>query len=140
MLEKMGKKSSEKPCNTIDTLIGEQTQITGDLVFSGGLRIDGKIHGDISAHGDGSTLILSERGEVTGNIRVPHLIINGVIKGNVHSTECVELQAKAQITGDMTYKSLEMALGATVNGGLIHEADKETPKLKAISGSDPVGF
>ncbi len=138
MLEKMGKKSGEKPCNTIDTLIGEQTQITGNLMFSGGLRIDGKVHGDITAQGDGSTLILSERGEVTGNIKVPHLIINGTIKGNVHSSECVELQAKAEITGDMTYKSLEMALGATVNGGLIHEAEKGTPKLKAIGASDPV--
>ncbi len=138
MLEKIGKKSAEKPCNTIDTLIGEQTQITGNLVFSGGLRIDGKVHGDITAQGEGSTLILSERGEVVGSIRVPHLIINGTIKGNVYSSECVELQAKAEITGDMTYKSLEMALGATVNGGLIHEAEKGTPKLKAIGGSDPV--
>ena len=138
MLEKMGKKSREKPCNTIDTLIGEQTQITGNLVFSGGLRIDGKIHGDITAQGDGSTLILSERGEVTGNIKVPHLIINGMVKGNVHSSERVELQAKAEITGDMTYKTLEMALGATVNGGLIHEAEKGTPKLKAIGVSDPI--
>lgn len=138
MLEKMGKKSGDKPCNTIDTLIGEQTTITGNLVFSGGLRIDGKVHGDITAHGEGSTLILSERGEVVGNMRVPHLIINGSIKGNVHSAECVELQAKAEITGDMTYKTLEMALGATVNGSLIHEADKSTPKLKAIGGLDPV--
>ena len=108
------------------------------VFVSGGLRIDGKVHGDITAQGDGSTLILSERGEVTGNIKVPHLIINGTIKGNVHSSECVELQAKAEITGDMTYKSLEMALGATVNGGLIHEAEKGTPKLKAIGASDPV--
>ena len=138
MLEKMGKKSGEKPCNTIDTLIGEQTTITGNLVFSGGLRIDGKIHGDITAQGEGSTLILSERGEVVGNVRVPHLIINGSIKGNVHSTECVELQGKAEITGDMTYKALEMALGATVNGSLIHEAEKSSPKLKAIGGVDPV--
>lgn len=134
----LGKKPGEKPCNTIDTLIGEQTTITGNLVFSGGLRIDGKVHGDITAQGEGSTLILSERGEVVGNMRVPHLIINGSIKGNVHSTECVELQAKAEITGDMTYKTLEMALGATVNGSLIHEAEKATPRLKAIGGVDPV--
>ncbi len=138
MLEKMGKKTGEKPCNTIDTLIGEQTQITGNLTFTGGLRIDGKVHGDVSAQGEGSTLILSERGEVIGNIRVPHLIINGTIKGNVFSSECVELQAKAEITGDMTYKSLEMALGATVNGSLIHEAEKGAPKLKAIGGTDPI--
>ncbi|MHB1514071.1 bactofilin family protein [Acidiferrobacter sp.] len=138
MLGKTGKKSGEKPCNTIDTLVGEQTTITGNLVFSGGLRIDGKVHGDITAQGEGSTLILSERGAVIGNMRAPHLVINGSIKGNVHSTECVELQAKAEITGDMTYKTLEMALGATVNGSLIHEAEKSSPKLKAIGGIDPV--
>jgi len=134
----LGKKPGEKPCSTIDTLIGEQTTITGNLVFSGGLRIDGKVHGDITAQGEGSTLILSERGEVVGNMRVPHLVINGSVKGNVHSMECVELQAKAEITGDMTYKTLEMALGATVNGSLIHEAEKAAPKLKAIGAVDPV--
>ncbi|HUW98848.1 MAG TPA: polymer-forming cytoskeletal protein [Acidiferrobacter sp.] len=138
MLEKMGKKSGEKPCNTIDTLVGEQTQITGNLTFSGGLRIDGKIQGDITAQGDDSTLILSERGEIVGNMHVPHLIINGTIKGNVRSTERVELQAKAKITGDMTYKTLEMALGATVDGSLIHDVEKDSPRLKAIGGIDPV--
>ncbi len=137
MLDKMGKKAGDKPCNTIDTLIGEQTQITGNLQFSGGLRIDGKVHGDITAEGEGATLILSERGEVSGNIQVPHLIMNGRVKGNVRSSERVELQAKAEITGDITYKSLEMALGATINGSLVHEADKGH-KLKAIAGTDPV--
>jgi len=138
MLEKMGKKAGEKPCSTIDTLISEQTQITGNLAFSGGLRVDGKVYGDIIAEGDGSTLILSERGTVTGNIRAPHLIINGMVKGNVFSTESIELQAKAEITGDISYKSLEMALGATVNGGLLHETEKSIPRLKAIGGTDPV--
>ncbi|MHB1565625.1 MAG: bactofilin family protein [Acidiferrobacter sp.] len=138
MLEKIAKKSGDKPCNTIDTLIGEQTEIKGDIVFTGGLRIDGKVHGNVTAQGEGSTLILSERGQISGDIHVPHLIINGIVKGKVHSTERVELQAKAEITGDMAYKSLEMALGATVNGGLVHESDKGGPKLKAIGAMDPV--
>lgn len=138
MFDKTGKKSGDKPCNTIDTLIGEQTEIKGDVVFSGGLRVDGKIHGNVTAQGEGSAFILSERGQVVGNIQVPHLIINGTVKGNVHSSERVELQGKAEITGDMSYKSLEMALGATVNGNLVHEADKVAPKLKAIGASEPM--
>ncbi len=138
MLDKIGKKSNDKACNTIDTLIGEQTEIKGDVVFNGGLRVDGKIQGNVTAQAEGSTLILSERGHITGNVQVPHLIINGTIKGNVRSNGRIELQAKAEITGDMVYKSLEMALGATLNGNLVHEADKEAPRLKAIGGVEPI--
>lgn len=129
----MKKKAGEKPCNTIDTLIGVKTELKGDLVFSGGLRIDGKVKGNITAKGDASsTLVLSEHAVVTGNVTVPHIVINGVIKGHVRSSERVELQAKADISGDLTYKTLEMALGASINGNLIREdVEKNTvTKLK----------
>ena len=130
----MKKKVSDKPCNTIDTLIGVKTEIKGDIVFSGGLRIDGKVKGNITAKGDASsTLVLSEHAVVTGNVTVPHIVINGVIRGNVRSSERVELQSKADITGDFAYKTLEMALGASINGNLVREdAEKGTvTKLKA---------
>lgn len=129
----MKKKAGEKPCNTIDTLIGVKTELKGDIVFSGGLRIDGKVKGSISAKGDASsTLVLSEHAVVTGNVTVPHIVVNGVIKGHVRSSERVELQAKADITGDLTYKTLEIALGASINGNLIREdVEKNTvTKLK----------
>lgn len=143
MLE-MKKKSVEKPCNTIDTLIGVKTELKGDIVFSGGLRIDGKVKGNITAKGDAnSMLVLSEHAVVTGNVTVPHLVVNGVIKGNVRSSERVELQAKADITGDLTYKTLEIALGASINGSLLREdAEKATvTKLKtALPGvTTPLG-
>lgn len=138
----MKKKPGEKPCNTIDTLIGVKTELKGDIVFSGGLRIDGKVKGNISAKGDASsTLVLSEHAVVTGNVTVPHIVINGVIKGHVRSSERVELQAKADITGDLTYKTLEMALGASINGNLIREdVEKGTvTKLKsAVPGISAV--
>lgn len=123
MLSTMGKTSTEKPCNTIDTLIGAKTDLKGDVVFSGGLRIDGKVRGNITAKGEGnSTLVLSENAAVTGNVTVPHIITNGSIKGNVRATERVELQSKAEISGDVYYKVIEMALGAVVNGNLVREA------------------
>ena len=129
----MKKKVSDKPCNTIDTLIGVKTEIKGDVVFSGGLRIDGKVKGNITAKGDASsTLVLSEHSAITGNIAVPHIVINGVVKGHIRSSERVELQAKADIMGDLTYKTLEIALGASINGNLIRDdAEKGTvTKLK----------
>jgi cytoskeletal protein CcmA (bactofilin family) len=125
MLETLAKKSNEKPCNTIDTLIGSKTEIKGDIHFTGGLRIDGKIRGNISAQEDGSSmLVLSEHAEVTGNVTVPHMIVNGKIDGNVRATERIELQNKGEITGDVSYKVIEIAAGAAINGGLTREAGK----------------
>lgn len=122
-------KSNEKPCNTIDTLIGAKAELKGDIVFSGGLRIDGKQKGNVTAKGAGnSTLVLSENAEIVGNVTVPHMIINGKIKGNVDCSERIELQSKAEIVGDVHYKVIEMALGAAINGNLVHDAGQGTEK------------
>jgi cytoskeletal protein CcmA (bactofilin family) len=141
MLSAIGKSPNEKPCNTIDTLVGVRTELKGDLTFSGGLRIDGKLKGNVTAKGDGnSTLILSENALIIGNVTVPHMIINGTIKGTVRATERIELQPKAEIAGDVYYKVLEVALGAVINGNLVREAaeqgkDKPTiARLKPLAG------
>lgn len=131
MLTALGKNPNEKPCNTIDTLVGARTDLKGDLTFSGGLRIDGKLKGNVTAKGEGnSTLILSENAVIIGNVTVPHMIINGMIKGTVRASERVELQPKAEIAGDVYYKVLEVAVGAVINGNLVREAT-ETVKDKA---------
>ena len=123
MLSALGKTPMEKPCNTIDTLIGAKTDLKGDIVFTGGLRVDGKVRGNITAKGDGnSTLVLSENAAVTGNVTVPHIITNGTIKGNVRAAERIELQPKAEISGDVYYKVIEMSLGAVINGNLARDA------------------
>ncbi len=131
-------RSNEKPCNTIDTLLGAKAELKGDIVFSGGLRIDGKQRGNITTRGVGnSTLVLSENAEVVGNVTVPHMIINGKIKGNVHCAERIELQSKAEISGDVHYKVIEMALGATINGNLIHDSGQAAEK-GAVTKLKPV--
>lgn len=123
MLNALGKTPNDKPCNTIDTLVGAKTEVKGDVVFSGGLRVDGKVRGNVTAKGEGnSTLVLSENATVTGNVTVPHIITNGLIKGNVRAAERIELQSKAEISGDVYYKIIEMALGAVVNGNLVRES------------------
>lgn len=141
MLDKLAKKPNEKPCNTIDTLIGATTEMKGDITFAGGLRIDGKVKGNITARADdNSTLVLSENAAVTGDVSVPHMIVNGKIKGNVRSVERLELQAKAEITGDVVYKVLEIAAGAQVTGGLTRVNEKaEVVPLKAVETGRPEG-
>jgi len=145
MLSALGKAQSDKPCNTIDTLVGAKTELKGDISFTGGLRIDGKVRGNITAKGDGnSTLVLSEHAVVVGNVTVPHIITNGSIKGNVRAVERIEVQPKAEIVGDVYYKVIEMALGAVVNGNLVRETaaeavrDKGTvTRLKTMGDSSP---
>ncbi|MEJ5211943.1 MAG: polymer-forming cytoskeletal protein [Burkholderiales bacterium] len=115
-------KKPSRPQNRIDTLIGAETRVQGDVSFSGGLRVDGTIFGNVSSRGDGpSTLVLSENARIEGRIQVSHVVINGTVVGPVHASEYVELQPKARVSGDVFYKTLEMHLGAIVEGKLVHE-------------------
>lgn len=123
---------NRKAKSTIDSLIGATTSIHGDVHFKGGLRIDGHIKGNILAEeGLSSMLVISERAKVEGEIRVAHLVVNGEIIGNVYSSELLELQPKARITGDVSYKVLEMHSGALVSGKLTHDQVTE-PVLKLL--------
>ena len=111
-----------KPVDTIDTLIGQKAVFKGDLEFTGGLRVDGHIKGNVIAKDDSnSTVVVSESGEIEGNISVPHVVVNGTINGNIKSAGRVELQAKSRINGDVHYKAVEMELGASINGNLVCE-------------------
>ena len=129
-----------KPQNRIDCLIGSGTRVEGNVVFSGGLRIDGHVRGSIIAEeGKPGTLVVSERAQIEGEIRAPHVVINGAVCGPVYSSEYVELQAKATVTGDVYYNTLEMQVGAVVQGRLVHEDSTKSDKvvqLKQASGTE----
>lgn len=118
----MFSKKSPKAQNRIDSLIGAGTSIEGDITFSGGLRIDGEVKGNVRAVGDqASTLVVSEHARIEGEVSVSHVVINGTVIGPVRSSEFLELQPKARVTGDVEYSSIEMHLGAVVQGRLIHQ-------------------
>jgi len=130
---KRNKEKVSKPVETIDTLIGSGSILQGDLEFTGGLRVDGHIKGHVSAQdSNNGTLVLSESGVIEGDVNVPHVVVNGTVKGNIASTGHVELQANANITGDIHYKAVEMELGAVLNGGLV--SDTSAPVYDVIPG------
>lgn len=117
----MFSKKHSKPQTQIDSLIGSGTTVDGNLNFSGGLRIDGHVNGNVVAEqGKPSTLVLSEHARVNGEVSVTHLVINGSISGPVLASEYMELQSKARVNGDVHYTTLEIQLGAIVDGRLIH--------------------
>lgn len=114
-------KKSTKIQNSIDTLIGADTRIVGDIHFSGGIRIDGTIIGNVTEpNASPCTLILSEHGRIEGAVNAAKIVINGKVVGPVTAGVFVELQAKAHITGDVYYKSLEMHTGAVIEGKLVY--------------------
>ncbi|MFT3666639.1 bactofilin family protein [Piscinibacter sp.] len=120
----------------IRTLIGEGTVISGELRFADGLRIDGEVVGDVVADGEGySILVISEKARVTGKVTAGHVIVNGTVIGPVHSSTLLELQPKAQITGDVRYEVLEMHQGATIDGELRPVKADEKPSLKLAAAN-----
>lgn len=127
---------SNKPSTKIDTLIGVGTLIEGNVRFSGGLRVDGEIRGNVTAEpGAQSTLTISENASVEGEIAVSHLIVNGVVIGPIHVAEFCELQPHARVTGDIDYKAIEIHLGAVVQGRLIHQTAQSKAELKLAASN-----
>ena len=122
----------------IKSLIAQGSCIEGNLKFTDGLRIDGEVIGDIRAvEGSASILVISESACVTGQIYADHVIINGRVMGPVHASELLELQPKAKIAGDVSYKALEMHQGAVISGQLrpTSQEIEEKPILKLAASN-----
>lgn len=104
------------------TLIATNTELTGDIKFADQLYVNGRVNGNIVAdHGGKATVIISDEGYVQGEIRVPDVVINGAVEGNVYASGRLELAAKARVTGNVYYTLIEMQLGAMVDGQLLHD-------------------
>lgn len=117
-------KHGRKPLGHFDTLISSKTSVEGNIKFSGGLHIDGKVRGKVYAEeGSDAVLRISEVGEVTGDVMAPHIVINGTVNGDLYATQHLELAAKASINGNVYYSLLEMAMGAEINGSLVHQKE-----------------
>lgn len=122
--------------DVIQTLVGEDTRIEGDLRFEGGCHIDGIVHGGVVADRDPEAFLsVSEEGRVEGSVRVPRMALNGTVQGDVYCTEHVQLGATARVVGNLHYELIEMAAGAEVNGQLIHQGQAQA----ARDGQDQAG-
>ena len=108
----------------IDSLVGSNSKFCGDIHFSGGLHIDGIVQGNVYAEADESTLTTSERARIEGDVKVHNIVLNGEVIGDVYALKHVELAPNARVTGNVYYNVIEMAMGAEVNGSLIHSISK----------------
>jgi cytoskeletal protein CcmA (bactofilin family) len=121
----------------VETLIGSNTRISGDLHFTGGCHIDGAVNGNVSADPEShAALSISEDGQVDGGVSVPYVVLNGIVRGDVYANQRVELGATARVIGNVYYNLIEMAIGAEINGKLVHQPEGQVPLLEQTERID----
>ena len=131
-----GLRKGSTPQNRIDSLIGAGTRVEGDVFFSGGLRVDGQVRGNISSeNGQEGTLVVSEKACVDGAISVGHVVINGTVNGAVFAGQSLELLPSARVTGDVEYHQIEMQQGSVIEGRLVHQINPKAVELKLASSN-----
>lgn len=122
--------------SVVDTLVGSNSRVNGDLHFEGGCHIDGTVKGSISADPDSSSaLSISEDGGVEGGVAVPYVVLHGIVRGDVYASQRVELGPTARVIGNVYYNLIEMAIGAEINGKLVHQPTGQVPLLERTSST-----
>ena len=125
----LGRAKKRKPTK-VDSLIGQHSRVLGDIRFGGGLHVDGMIKGNVQSDADErATLTVSDRGSIEGEVRVPYIILNGLVRGDVYANEHIELASSARVEGNVFYALIEMAMGAEVNGKLVRINDAQRAPL-----------
>ena len=121
----------------VETLVGSNTKISGDLHFSGGCHVDGTVNGSVTADPDSqSALSISEEGNIDGGVTVPYVVLNGIVRGDVFANQRVELGPTARVIGNVYYNLIEMAIGAEINGKLVHQPEGQVPLLEQTARID----
>lgn len=123
--------------SVIDTLVGPNSRVNGDLFFKGGCHVDGTIKGNVSADSDSdSALSISEDAIVEGGVTVPYVVLNGIVRGDVFAHQRVELGPTARVIGNVYYNLIEMAIGAEINGKLVHQPDGQVRLIEQTNRID----
>ena len=121
----------------VDTLVGASTKLNGDLNFEGGCHIDGTVEGSVSADaGSNSALSVSEDGIIEGGVTVPYVVLHGIVRGDVYANQRVELGPTARVIGNVYYNLIEMAIGAEINGKLVHQPEGQVALLEQTNRID----
>ncbi len=121
----------------VDTLVGPNSRLDGDLNFEGGCHVDGTVKGKVSADTQSdSALSVSEEGTVEGGVTVPYVVLHGIVRGDVFATKRVELGPTARVIGNVYYNLIEMAIGAEINGKLVHQPEGQVALLEQTTRID----
>ena len=123
----------------VETLVGSNSKVHGDINFRGGCHIDGTVNGNVTADSDTeSALSISDVGCVDGGVTVPYVVLNGIVRGDLYASQRVELGPTARVIGNVYYNLIEMAIGAEINGKLVHQPEGQVPLLEQTVRIDKV--
>jgi len=121
------------------TLIGADTEVSGDVHFKGGCHVDGTVKGNVTADPDSdAALTIAEHGNIDGGVTVPYVVLDGLVRGDVFANRRVELGPTARVIGNVYYNLIEMAIGAEINGKLVHQPEGQVPLLEQTARIDEV--
>lgn len=120
----------------LDSLIGQGTEVKGDVHFSGVLHVDGTVEGALIATGSEDVITISENGHIVGRIQVANVIVNGQVEGDIEASGKIEVASRARINGNIYYKNIEMETGAQINGQLIYKGQAEGA-IRAVEDAGP---
>jgi cytoskeletal protein CcmA (bactofilin family) len=121
----------------VETLVGGNTKVNGDIHFTGGCHVDGVVNGNVTADPESeAALSVSEDGNVDGGVTVPYVVLHGIVRGDVCASQRVELGPTARVIGNVYYNLIEMAIGAEINGKLVHQPDGQVPLLEQTTRID----
>ena len=133
-----GRSKAKIPHNKVDTLVGSNSTVNGDVIFEGHCHVDGTVKGSVKAdYKSSSALSISEQGTVEGGVSVPYVVLHGLVRGDVVASERVELGPTARVIGNVHYSLIEMAIGAEINGKLVHQADGHVPLVRDSADEAP---
>lgn len=107
------KKDNKNELDTGVSIISPGVEIKGDITTSGSVRVDGRVVGNIQADG---VVTIGERGEVKGDLKAVSIIIGGKVTGTIISQERLQLEAHAQVEGDVFASKLIVEEGARFVG------------------------
>jgi cytoskeletal protein CcmA (bactofilin family) len=119
----------------LSSLIDAGVEIVGDVFIRDGLRVDGRVKGEVRSRDDAhGLLVLSENGSIEGSVRVYDAVVNGTVSGDLEVEHFLELQAGARVRGNIRYRRLRMECGASVDGRLecIGEQTEEPVKVDNV--------
>ena len=129
-------RKSQQAQKGVETLVGPETKISGDVFFRGHCHVDGVVRGNVSADPDtGSVLSIADTGTVDGGVTVPFIVLNGIVKGDVFASQRVELGSTARVVGNVYYNLIQMAEGAEINGKLVHQPEGQVPLLEQTNAN-----
>lgn len=131
-MDKRKKPGVNRPASKT-TLIADDTELRGDLRFSGAVKIEGRVIGNINT--EEGAVSVGQEGYVEGIIKAPSVVINGVVVGDVHASEHLQLDVSARVDGDLYYRFLEMVSGAQINGQLHYLGEGQGMGLDAQAAS-----